>query len=55
MKYLRAFLVLMILASPGDASLLLLRAGGGGGSGCSNSLDFSQSCNSQYLGIGGLL
>ena len=29
--------------------------GGGSGPSCSNVLDFSQACNSQYLAIGGLL
>ena len=28
--------------------------GGGGGGGCSNSLDFSAACNSQYINVVGL-
>lgn len=53
------FLLLLTIVTPGDsfASLTLTHAGsaaGGGGGGCTTSLNFSQSCNSQYLGVGGL-
>lgn len=51
-------LVLIAIAScsvRGDqsraASIMLLGAGSGGGNSCSNDLDFSQACNSQYFSL----
>jgi hypothetical protein len=50
-------IVCMALAGTADAQLLngVSRASTGGGAGtiipsCSNSLDFTQACNSQYIG-----
>lgn len=44
-----------LLAISASATTLLLTGAGtgapaGGGGGCTNSLDFSQACNSQYIG-----
>ncbi len=51
----RALALLLCLCVPASAQLTLLgvsenQATGGGG--CSNALDFSQACNSQYLLVG---
>ena len=45
---------LLLAASQGNAQLLLgiaqSNSGGGTPIGCSNSLDFTKACNSQYIG-----
>ena len=55
MRRLAIFSLLMMLAgtaSAGDNGMLMGVSGGGaGGGGCSNSLDFSQACNSGNLGV----
>lgn len=39
------------LNAPGGPGVSTGTQAGGGGGGCSNKLDFSQPCNSQYIGI----
>ena len=44
-----------VMFGPGGSNLMigpvLIPAEAGGGGGCTNSLDFSQACNSQYIGV----
>lgn len=53
MKIIYAIMLVIAIASAAYASDMLTMnvgtAGPGGGGGCTNSLDFSQACNSQYL------
>ena len=64
MKKLAIILVMISLATAADAQSLLMgvygravhnragaATGGGGGGACTNSLDFSQACNSQFVGV----
>lgn len=56
MKFLASLILFSyLLAISASATTLLLTGAGtgaptGGGGGCSNALDFSQACNSQYIG-----
>jgi hypothetical protein len=56
-KRLALALIAALLAYAGARAgqLTLMDIGAGGGSGCSNSLNFSQACNSDYIGALGVL
>ena len=60
-KLLLAFALLLAGTYAVPAQLQLLGSGsnqpgaGGGGGGCSNALDFSKACNSQYISVLGIM
>jgi hypothetical protein len=47
---LLSLFLLALIAAVAHANVLIL-AGAASGGGCSNALDFSQACNSQYIGV----
>lgn len=52
--FICAILIISLSTAAYSGALSLLYAGSpgsGGGGGCTNSLDFSQACNSQYIPI----
>lgn len=56
MKKIILILIMSFLTTSAVAGTILLMgvglgSPGGGGGGCSNSLDFSDSCNSQYITV----
>jgi hypothetical protein len=58
MRLIWMIVALLLSLSVSRAQITTTGAGNfGGGSGptCSNALDFSQACNSQYVAIGGMI